>query len=145
MSDLRVRLNNYGFICALHFCIYEIDIYYLLFFRVKKEDIEYKKKIRITGGGQHPANFTEDMVLAASMMRADLEMTGQAEEYGVSPASVVESFPPGNIKLMFLFFIAFCNISSHKVFALFPNLYEHKLYKKNVIWNKLSKLSSLEN
>ena len=110
---------------------------YLQFiFRVKKEDLEYKKKVRITGGGQHPEppNFTEDMVLAASMMRADLEMPGQAEEYGVPPASVVKSFPPGNIKSMFLFFVAFCNISSHKVFAL-----------PYVIWNKLPKLSSLEN
>ena len=134
MSDLRVRLNNYGFLCALHFCIYKIVIYIFLFFRVKKEDLEYKKKVRITGGGQHPEppNYTEDMVLAASMMRADLEMSGQADEYGVPPTSVVESFPPGNIKSMFLFIVAFCNISSHKVFALPPNLYEHKLYKKNL-------------
>lgn len=72
--------------------------------RVKKEDQDYKRKVRTTGGGQPPTppKYTEDMTLAASIMSADLEMAGQAIEIGVPSVSKVDSIsPPGNRKPMF--------------------------------------------
>ena len=75
---------------------------YLIFFfsRVKKEHLNYKKNIRNTDACQRSErpNLPEDLVLAASMMGIDLEIPGQVQEYGVPPASVVQSFSPGNMK-----------------------------------------------
>ncbi|KAK3880938.1 hypothetical protein Pcinc_014588 [Petrolisthes cinctipes] len=56
--------------------------------KVKDEDREFKKKIKVTGGGcpPTPPKATEEIALAASMMTADLAMGNDVfETFNVEP------------------------------------------------------------
>ena len=89
----------------MHVWIFFCIIFTIIFIsRVKKEDQEFRKKIRTTGGGLAPQlpNYSEEMTITAAMMSADLEMPQQAQEFGVTPVSLVEATPPGNIMAVFL-------------------------------------------
>ena len=72
---------------CLHFYF---DIYNYLFSRVHTTDGDLSPE---------PSNSTEGMVLATSMVGADLKKPGQDQEFGVVPASVTQSISPGKLWL----------------------------------------------